>query len=467
MNGAPWDPLLCKHPGDAMLIPGQVKPVPGIPPPGFPQSDRFHQLTESASVPPGPAGSGSVPQLHQNPCKHGVKPQIPLGDAVGVEETLRGKPETAAEAETETDRDRRRRTETETDRRQVETMADGGRRSSLQDVLRGRSDGAQRTESNMIRVFISSTFTDMSSERKVLLENAYPEVCSFCSSLGLVFEVVDLSWGIQSFLSGDHEVLEICLQEIQRSRKMSAGPAFVGLLGNRYGHRPLPRLIPEQQFQLLLSKLSRNPDGLQRLQDWFLRDNNSVPPTYVLQPITSRFPHCADLRPEMAKLRDEDLLSWRLVESHLLGFLRSAAAEAEAAGDIAAEQKQLFYSSVIEREFQEGVWSGEPPALLFVRESPRQRMRDGPKCLAKFLDVTVDGLLDAEAQELLSGLKSRLYATSKKDLNLHCVELSRGSVDPKRKEHAQYLDSLCQQFVLQMKTRIGEKVGPGDRKSVV
>ena len=39
--------------------------------------------------------------------------------------------------------------------------AAGGDVVSLQDVLRGRTDGAQRTKSssNMIRVFISSTFT--------------------------------------------------------------------------------------------------------------------------------------------------------------------------------------------------------------------------------------------------------------------------------------------------------------------
>ncbi|MEQ2159143.1 hypothetical protein GOODEAATRI_019542, partial [Goodea atripinnis] len=115
-----------------------------------------------------------------------------------------------------------------------------------------------------------------------------------------------------------------------------------------------------------------------------------------------------------------------------------------------------------EREFQEGLWKDncEPSALLFVREIPRQRIKDGPKRLAKFMDITVDELLNAEAQELLTGLKSRLYATSKKILNLHCVELSKGSIDPKRKEHAQYLDSICQQFVSQMTTRIRAAVGP-------
>ncbi|XP_032427976.1 NACHT domain- and WD repeat-containing protein 1 isoform X1 [Xiphophorus hellerii] len=375
---------------------------------------------------------------------------------------------------------------------------DGGQSSGARDILRGRCQGAQRTGSNMIRIFISSSFTDMSVERKVLLEKAFPEVRSFCRSLGLVFEVVDLSWGIRTFPYGDHEVSEIFLQEIQTSQKVSAGPAFVGLLGNKYGHRPLPRLIPEKQFEVLLSKLSKNPEAVQQLQEWFRKDNNSVPPTYVLQPITARFPHYNDLRPEVAKLHDDDLLSWRVTESQLLQLLRSAAAEAETAGDITAEQKRLFYSSgetcppawtcpqacpfgprgltfpashsVTERALEEGVWKDncQMSALLFVREIPRQRMKEGAKRLAKFMDLTADGLLDAEAQELLTGLKSRLYATSKKILNLHCVELNRGSIDPKRKEHAEYLNSICQQFISQMTTRISEavKLAGEDRRKV-
>ncbi|XP_035987690.1 NACHT domain- and WD repeat-containing protein 1 isoform X2 [Fundulus heteroclitus] len=363
---------------------------------------------------------------------------------------------------------------------QSEKMAGGAAPGGLQDLLTGRSTGAQRMRSNMIRVFVSSALTDMSSERKALLEKAYPEVQTFCRSLGLVFEVVDLSWGMRNVPCGDHEAWEVSLQEIQTCRRISAGPAFVGLLGNRYGHRELPRLIPEKQFEVLLSKMVKNPDGVKKLQEWFLKDSNSVPPTYVLQPITT---------PETGRLHDNDLLSWRLTESQLLQLLRSAAAEAEAAGDISAEQKQVLCSSgeswtrppcpsaswwrrpkasasgsVTEREFLEGFRKddGEPTALLFVRESPRQKTRDGAKRLAKFKDISVDGLLDMEAEELLSGLKSRLYATSKKVLNLHCVELSKGGVDPKRKEHAQYLDAVCQQFVSQLTARVGAAAGPAE-----
>ncbi|KAJ4943268.1 hypothetical protein JOQ06_005772 [Pogonophryne albipinna] len=333
---------------------------------------------------------------------------------------------------------------------------------SLQDVLRGHSDGAQRnrSSSNMVRVFISSTFTDMSIERKALLEKAYPEVLAFCRSLGLVFEVVDLRWGIRSVPSGDHEACEIFLQEIQTSKRVSAGPAFIALLGNRYGYRALPRLVPEKHFEVLLSKLSKNPEDVKQLNQWYLKDNNAVPPTYVLQPITDHFPHFGDLQPGSEAQRDDSLLSWRFTETKLLKLLRSAAAAAEAAGDITAKQKQHFFTSVTEQEFEQGLWkdSSEPSALLFVREIPCQRMKDVPKRLAKYMDLSADGLLDAEAQGLLTGLKSHLYATRQKILNLNCVELSKGSIDPKRKEHARYLDIICEQFVLQMKARIGEVV---------
>ncbi|KAK5869245.1 hypothetical protein PBY51_023979 [Eleginops maclovinus] len=344
----------------------------------------------------------------------------------------------------------------------AESRAAAGRDVSLHDILRGRTDGASRnrSSSNMIRVFISSTFTDMSIERKALLEKAYPEVLAFCRSLGLVFEVVDLRWGIRSVPSGDHEACKISLQEIQTSKRISAGPAFIALLGNRYGYRALPRLVPEKQFEVLLSKLSKNPEGVKQLNQWYLNDNNAVPPTYVLQPITDHFPHFGDLQPESGAQRDNSLLSWRFTETKLLQLLRSAAADAEAAGDITAEQKQHFFKSVTEQEFEQGLWkdSSEPSALLFVREIPRHQMKDGPKRLAKYMDLSADGLLDAEAQGLLTDLRSHLYATQQKILNLNCVELSKGSIDPKRKEHARYLDIFCEQFVSQMKARIGEVV---------
>uniref|UniRef100_A0A673WIM1 AAA+ ATPase domain-containing protein n=1 Tax=Salmo trutta TaxID=8032 RepID=A0A673WIM1_SALTR len=106
----------------------------------------------------------------------------------------------------------------------------------------------------------------------------------------------------------------------------------------------------------------------------------------------------------------------------------------------------------------------EPSAILFVRELPHLRKKDGPKRLAQYMDVTADGLLDTEAQDLLSGLKSRLFAASPGILNLHSVELCKGAIEPSCKEHAQYLESLCEQLVSQTKARdASQRKGEEDR----
>ncbi|XP_034737989.1 NACHT domain- and WD repeat-containing protein 1 [Etheostoma cragini] len=222
-----------------------------------------------------------------------------------------------------------------------------------------------------------------------------------------------------------------------------------GLLGNRYGERTLPRRFPETLFQLLLSKLSKNREGAALLTRWFLRDDNAVPPAYVLQPITAHFPPAgADLGPQ----RDAAALGWRDTETTLLQLLRSAAA----GGGITAEQKQELLTSVLDRELDRGLLAGggDPSALLFVREIPRQRARDGPKRLARFLDLSAGGVLDADAQRLLGALRSRLLAAAPPSLNLHSVELCKGGVDAKRRDHAQYLDAVCREFVSQMKAGI-------------
>ncbi|KAJ0065720.1 hypothetical protein NL108_017248, partial [Boleophthalmus pectinirostris] len=279
-----------------------------------------------------------------------------------------------------------------------------------------------------------------------------------------LLQVVDLRWGLRSSPSVEHDACELFLHEIQTSKRISTVPAFVALLGNRYGHRSLPRFISEKHFDVFSSKLSKNTDGLKLLAQWYLRDANAVPPTYVLQPITAHLPHYGDFSPENATKREADVARWKSTETQLLTLLRNTATSAHNNGELPPQDRQRYYTSDTERELELGLClddadsssSSSSSSLIFVREIPHQKVREGPRRFAKFMDLTADGILDAEAQTLLAALKARLYSGRQKILNLHCVELSKGgAVDPKRKEHAQYLESLCEQFVSQIKSRVG------------
>ena len=83
------------------------------------------------------------------------------------------------------------------------------------------------------RVFISSTFRDMHTERDYLSKVIFPEVREILKPRGIYLVDVDLRWGITEQESEKGETLKICLDEIENSR-----PFFIGIIGDRYGWIP-------------------------------------------------------------------------------------------------------------------------------------------------------------------------------------------------------------------------------------
>ena len=63
----------------------------------------------------------------------------------------------------------------------------------------------------------------------------------------------------------------------------SAGPAFVALLGNKYGYRPFPAQIEQGEFEKLLATLEADGADTTTLRDYFRLDLNGVPASYVLR----------------------------------------------------------------------------------------------------------------------------------------------------------------------------------------
>ena len=86
-----------------------------------------------------------------------------------------------------------------------------------------------RTAWNTIRVFISSTFRDMSAERDYLVRFIFPKLRLELLKRRIHFVDVDLRWGVTS----DQDAYEVCMEEIDLCR-----PRFICILGGRYGWIP-------------------------------------------------------------------------------------------------------------------------------------------------------------------------------------------------------------------------------------
>ena len=53
-----------------------------------------------------------------------------------------------------------------------------------------------KTQRNVIRVFLSSTFRDMAKEREYLNKVIFPEVRQATRERGVEFSAIDLRWGV-------------------------------------------------------------------------------------------------------------------------------------------------------------------------------------------------------------------------------------------------------------------------------
>lgn len=89
-----------------------------------------------------------------------------------------------------------------------------------------------------IRLFISSTFHDMHAERDYLVKVVFPELRERMARRRLHLVDLDLRWGVTEQEAERGKVLEVILEEIDRSR-----PFFIAILGERYGS--VPDKVPE------------------------------------------------------------------------------------------------------------------------------------------------------------------------------------------------------------------------------
>eukprot|EP01119_Soliformovum_irregulare_P018873 TRINITY_DN5873_c1_g1_i2.p1 TRINITY_DN5873_c1_g1~~TRINITY_DN5873_c1_g1_i2.p1 ORF type:complete len:679 (+),score=126.79 TRINITY_DN5873_c1_g1_i2:221-2038(+) len=85
------------------------------------------------------------------------------------------------------------------------------------------------TSKRELRLFISSTFLDMSVERSLLVSQVFPQIQDLCSKRDIQFSYVDLRWGITEEESKQGQTVLQCLNELDRCNM------FLCMLGGRYG----------------------------------------------------------------------------------------------------------------------------------------------------------------------------------------------------------------------------------------
>ncbi len=237
------------------------------------------------------------------------------------------------------------------------------------------------------RVFVSSTFTDMQEERNALQKKVFPALKSICNEQGYQFQAIDLRWGIGEEAGLDQRTMRICLDELQRCQRTSPRPNFILLMGERYGWRPLPEVIPADEFTQI-SKLM--PDEERRLLDiWYREDENADPPVYDLQPRSGEF---------------SDFKVWEKVEQKI----RSSLLEAVQKINLKADRMDKYIASATEQEIIKGALDVEDArehVFCFFRKIEGLPKDKSSKDYSDLIDYEK---ADDKAERLLKNVKGRL-----------------------------------------------------------
>lgn len=280
--------------------------------------------------------------------------------------------------------------------------------------------------SKTFRVFVSSTFSDMKEERNALQKEVFPKLRKLCMEHGFRFQAIDLRWGVSEEAGLDQQTMKICLEEIERSQRVSPKPNFIVLLGDRYGWRPLPYEIPADEFEEIKSVIHDEDDRkflfwegdvltddlLKKREGWYCKDENAVPPVYCLKPRLADYDEDAS-DDEIKKARDLEYKDWEKIEKRLKSILLNAINDL--GWDKDDSRRFKYESSATEQEIIKGVLKlpedsslSEEHVFSFIRKIKDKKSIPFDDYSKDFFDFDENNEMDDSAEEKLVALKNRI-----------------------------------------------------------
>lgn len=324
----------------------------------------------------------------------------------------------------------------------------------------------------IIRVFVSSTFSDLKVERDALQQRVFQKLEQRCQKDGFQFQAIDLRWGVSTEAGLDHRTMRICFEELRRSQEVSPEPNFLILLGDRYGWRPLPEEISAEEYSSLEQAAAQSgvagqtPPPADVLRRWYRRDENALTPVYVLQPRRKPAPgdpDGTDYTTAAAWQVVQDVL-WQIINRAFPATGLNDRFTSPPVANDALPSIVRFQASATEQEIWCGALSvpnASQHVLAFFRQidPPQAGVDAGP--FRDFFDVVsgqVDPIPLAAQQDLKAAIKQRLGNNA---VEMPAARLSLAT-DPAGKQTAtistDHLDLLCSEVETRLSAIIDRQI---------
>ncbi|NXX91247.1 NWD2 protein, partial [Centropus bengalensis] len=302
-------------------------------------------------------------------------------------------------------------------------------------------------------IFFSNS--DTIAERSALREHVYPKLREFCrENYGLEFQVIDLYWGVEADEWDSPELQKTRMKLLEDCLKSSAGPCFVGLLGEKYGNIRIPGEVESAEFEMILDAAVEAKLETRILEEWYCRDENAVPPAYYLRPKSEMLKNYQNTMESPSNSMNEN--KWQDISEEIKKIFKTAVKLLYEKGKMKHSQAKRYLSSAIEDELDFALGKQTPAFLkkcvCYIRKIANiERFVKIPE-MGKYMDVVHTAgkfLRDPEAHEKLIKLRDEFIPTIVASSNLR-VYTSVTHCDMKlgysQEVENHYIEGLGKQF---------------------
>ncbi|CAH8585042.1 unnamed protein product [Schistosoma haematobium] len=322
-------------------------------------------------------------------------------------------------------------------------------KSSYDFVMSGNFSNLPRMNSKSVRIFISSTFSDLNLERNVLMKYIYPKLKVYCrEKYGFDFYAIDMRWGVPNVTQLDHLGPKTCYDEVEHCKFLSIGPTFITVLGQRYGEYEIPFTINSYEMELLKDWSKKiqgvSPKCFEAFEEWYLCDKNDINQAYHLKPIVEAFQLGDNRFVEDAKQRwYDDRKAMHLGINKIIPVLTEQ-------GLISSQEAIKYSLSVTEHEIILGILNADDSdkrkCAAFTRTIKEIDEVLQSKQANKFLDMNHNGTLDETRFEQINCLRNITLAAVLKENNIRNYEIPWSAIENDGLERTLYLRKFGMDF---------------------
>ncbi|XP_064634336.1 uncharacterized protein LOC135492092 isoform X2 [Lineus longissimus] len=388
-------------------------------------------------------------------------------------------------------------------------------------ILKGSMNIKVPADSKILRIYVSSAFTDSIGERSRLIQKAYPDLKEYCSSRGYELHIMDLHWGVTSWQTDDHTGPDKAMQVLEKCTEGARTISFVTFLSQTYGPSLLPTSIPADEFQLILKEVEKDfeiqrrltqqrmvalreaqlarqrkqsSEGTEEEEDgedgaddetkdtervasvtknhektvrfsvgelksskqgdgsadstlltqWYLLDENTVPPVYKLQRIST---HIKDILRNDPAVKQAAKRTWQGMADKMVDIFQNHAKNLLTD----PRDRQKYFQSAVDKEIETGLLYADSPdntCLWYDRFIPDIYSHLGETKVKDFIDLRSDiAEIDPSRAELLENLRAKMAdRVPKKNIRFSEVNWSSEGLDERVRAHDKYFEKVAVDF---------------------